>query len=166
MCVHMRTTGGGRDDEREGEEDHGTCKDHPCSGVGCVERAEDHQIYASDEREEVETKKDMFVMLGHNVEVAVMWVAEEYCWQCNKRYNERDNCIEKEVYRWGKGGEGIGKEGVECSTQPIETYGEGEGQWAIARGETANAEHKAYCVEPADTATCYQADQEHLHSNT
>uniref|UniRef100_A0A0E0RCN7 Uncharacterized protein n=1 Tax=Oryza rufipogon TaxID=4529 RepID=A0A0E0RCN7_ORYRU len=42
MCVHMRTTGGGRDDEREGEEDHGTCKDHPCSGVGCVERAEDH----------------------------------------------------------------------------------------------------------------------------
>uniref|UniRef100_A0A0E0IX01 Uncharacterized protein n=1 Tax=Oryza nivara TaxID=4536 RepID=A0A0E0IX01_ORYNI len=38
----------------------------------------------------------MFVMLGHNVEVAVMWVAEEYCWQCNKRYDERDNGIEKE----------------------------------------------------------------------
>uniref|UniRef100_J3NAP3 Uncharacterized protein n=1 Tax=Oryza brachyantha TaxID=4533 RepID=J3NAP3_ORYBR len=39
----------------------------------------------------------MFVVLGHNVEVAVMWVAEQDCWQRNKRCDKRNDGIEKEL---------------------------------------------------------------------
>jgi len=102
--------------------DHGTCEDDPCSRAGCGERSKDHQIYAGDECEDVETEEDTPVMPGRTLEVAVICVAEEDCWECKNRDTKREDCIEEEVYGWGGRGEGIRKESVEGSAEPVEAY--------------------------------------------
>lgn len=66
-------------------------------------------------------------MPRHAVEVTVMRVAEEDSWECKNGDSKREDSIKEEVNRWREGREGICKESVESSTQPIEAYGEGEG---------------------------------------
>lgn len=105
-------------------------------------------------------------MPGRTLEVAVICVAEEDRWECKNGDTKREDCIEEEVDSWGYRGEGIRKEGVEGSAEPVEAYWEGEGQGAVVCREAADAENKADCVEPADAAPCYQADQEHLQGPT
>ena len=40
-------------------------------------------------------------MPGRTLEVAVICVAEEDCWECKNRDTKREDCIEEEVYSWG-----------------------------------------------------------------
>lgn len=104
-------------------------------------------------------------MLWHTAEAAVvMWMAEEDRWECNDGGGEGEDGIEEEVDGRGIRGESIGEEGVEGSAEPVEAYGEGEGQGAVGCGEAAYADHEADRVEPADAAPCCQADQEHLRT--
>lgn len=68
--------------------------------------------------------------------------------------------VEQEVDR-ARATDGIDYEGVEGSADAIEAGGEGESQRAVDR-EIANAQHEADCVEPADAASCKQAQEEYL----
>lgn len=95
-----------------------------------------------------------------------MRVAEVDSWECENRDGKREDSIKEEVNRWREGRQGICEESVEGSTQPIEAYGEGEGQGAVACRETSYAEDKADCIEPADAAPCYQTNQKYLQCNT
>jgi hypothetical protein len=127
IICRVRATGAGRDDERKGEEDHGTCEDDPRSRAGCGERSKDHEIYAGDECEDVEAEEDAAVMPGRTLDVSLISVAEEDRWECKDGDGEREDCIEEEVDSWVERGECVRKESVEGSAEPVEAYGEGEG---------------------------------------
>ena len=95
----------------------------------------------------------MPIVPGSCVEaVAIMRVAEEDRRERNNGDDEWKDGVEEEVDGRGVRGEGVGEEGVEGSTEPVEAYGEGERQGAVARGEAADADHEADRVEPADAA--------------